>query len=488
MNLSKTKYCEGLQCKKMLWLYQNKPEVITEVCNDRIMKQGNLVHEVARYLFGNHIEINNNDNKNEMIKDTLYTIESYKDIIITEASFAYQNNFCSVDILIKNNDNYEIYEVKSGTELKDNYINDASYQYYILNKLGYKIDKCYLVYINNSYVRKELLDLNELFIKEDITNDVILLQDEVEKNIKDINDYLKEINEPDKDLDISCFEPYECPFFNYCSRNLPTNNVFNIVGMSKKNKVSLYQNGIYKYEDLLNTNINQKYKQQIKYELYDNEDYINKENIKEFLNTLSEPLYFLDFETFQMPIPLYVGLKPYEQIPFQYSLHIKENDNLIHKEYLSESGIDPRRKLAERLIIDIPKDVCVLAYNMSFEKTVIKRLADTYPDLKDHLMNIYNNIKDLMIPFQNKDYYTKEMHGKYSIKYVLPALFPSDESLNYHNLDLIHNGDEAMGAFANLDNLSDEDKLYAKERLLRYCELDTYAMVKIYEKLLEVIK
>ena len=124
---------------------------------------------------------------------------------------------------------------------------------------------------------------------------------------------------------------------------------------------------------------------------------------------------------------------------------------------------------------------------MSFEKSVIKNLAQIYPDLSNHLLNIYNNIKDLMIPFKDRAYYTKDMHGSYSIKYVLPALFPDDESLNYHNLDLIHNGSEAMSSFANLEDKSKEEQEYIRERLLRYCELDTYAMVKIYEKLKEII-
>ena len=168
------------------------------------------------------------------------------------------------------------------------------------------------------------------------------------------------------------------------------------------------------------------------------------------------------------------------QIPFQYSLHYleKENSILKHKEFLAKEDIDPRRSLAESLVNDIPKDVCILAYNMTFEKSVIKNLAYLYPDLKEHLLNIYNNIKDLMIPFYKRDYYTKDMLGSYSIKYVLPALFPEDENLNYHNLDLIHNGSEAMNAYANLGNLSKEEREIVRHNLLKYCELDTYAMVK----------
>ena len=489
MNLSKSRYCRGLQCKKMLWLEKNKPDKKEEINNDSILEQGNMVHEVARYLFGEHINIEYTQSLSEMVKDTYRTIESYKDVIITEASFTYQNNFCSVDILKKHNDEYEIYEVKSSTELKDVYINDASYQYYVLTNLGFKVTKCSIVIINNKYVRHGNIELDKLFIKEDITKNVINLQYTVEENINDINKYMDNELEQNKDIDINCFNPYPCPFFKYCSKHLPKDNVFNIQGMRKSSMFNLYHDGIYSYKDLLSSDINDKYKQQIEYELYDKEDYINKDKIKEFLDTLTYPLYYLDFETYQMPIPLYDDASPYEQIPFQYSLHYieKENGKLEHSEFLAEAGIDPRRSLAESLVRDIPKDVCTLAYNMSFEKGVIKRLANLYPDLSEHLLNIHDNIKDLMVPFRNRDYYTKNMHGSYSIKYVLPALFPNDKELDYHNLDLIHNGSEAMNSFKNLINLSKEEQEYVRDRLLKYCYLDTYAMVKIHNKLIEVV-
>lgn len=486
MNLSKSSYCRGIQCKKILWLEKNKPNEIEEQNNDRILEQGNDIHEVARYLFGSHINIEYTENLNQMIEDTINTIESYKDVVITEASFNYKNNFCSVDILKKENNKYEIYEIKSSTELKDIYINDASYQYYVLTSLGLKVEKIFLVHINSNYVRIGDLDLDELFIKQDITKEVKSLQDKVKTNIKEINEYV-ENKEQTKDIDENCFNPYPCPFFKYCTKHLPENNIFNIKRMQTRQKLKLYKKGIYSYEDILKEDINENYKRTIEYEIYDKEDYIDKEKIKDFLNTLKEPLYFLDFETYQMPIPLYNYVSPYEQIPFQYSLHILDKE-LKHKEFLAESGIDPRRSLAEQLVKDIPKNVTTLAYNMGFEKSVIKRLAKLYPDLKEHLMNIHDNIKDLMIPFQKGYYYTKDMHGSYSIKYVLPALFPNEENLNYKNLDLIHNGSEAMSSFQELINKPKEEQIYIRERLLRYCELDTYAMVKIYEKLKEITK
>ena len=490
MNLSKSRYCRGLQCKKMLWLEKNMPEVMTEPNNDSILEQGNAVHEVARYLFGEHINIEYTDNLNEMVKDTYRTIESYKNVVITEASFNYEKNFCSVDILKKNNDKYEIYEVKSSTELKDVYINDASYQYYVLKSLGFNVTKCSIVIINREYERMGSIDLNKLFLKFDITSDVLDLQAKVKETVKEINEYIDSETEPIEDLDQKCFKPYDCLFFNYCSRNLGHPNVFDLAAKPGVKCLKFYKEGYRTFKDLLKADLNNNQRQRVEFELYDKPDHIDKEKIKEFLDTLSYPLYYLDFETHQMPIPLYDRVKPYEQVPFQYSLHYQEQEDgeVKHKEFLAEAGTDPRRKLAERLVHDIPKDVCTLAYNKSFEQTRIRRLAEIYPDLHDHLMNIHNNIKDLEDPFSKKYYYTKAMGSSSSIKYVLPALFPDDPELDYHNLELIHNGGEAMNSFRAMENMTKEELTYTRERLLKYCELDTYAMVKILSKLKEKVR
>lgn len=123
---------------------------------------------------------------------------------------------------------------------------------------------------------------------------------------------------------------------------------------------------------------------------------------------------------------------------------------------------------------------------MSFEKGRIKELADQFEDLKESLMNIYDNIKDLMIPFFTRAYYKKEMQGSYSIKYVLPALFPNEPSLDYKNLDVVHKGDEASAAFLSLVGKTKEEQEHIRKCLLEYCKLDTLAMVKIWKKLKEI--
>lgn len=490
ISLSKSKYCKAIQCNKLLWLDKYKPEVAVPTARDMVLENGTKVGELARGLFGDYINIDFNKDLNVMIEETLKSLKN-KPNIITEASFNYENNFCSVDILKNDVDGIEIYEVKSSTYIHNIYLDDASYQYYVLKNLGLNVKSVNIVYLNKEYYRSGELEISKLFNIKNITDIAIQKQNEIKNKIEEINKYMLENNEkePEKDIDIYCFKPYECPYWQYCSRHLPKNNIFDIRIMHKDKKFELYKKGIINFEDVVNENINQKYLEQVIFEVNNKPPKIEKEKIKEFMGQLTYPLYFLDFETFQLAIPEFDGTNPYMQIPFQYSLHYVDdiNGKLHHKEFLAKSGIDPRRELAERLVEDIPKDVCVLAYNMSFEKTVIKKLANYYQDLHDDLMKIHDNIKDLMIPFYNRNYYVKEMKGAYSIKYVLPALFPDDPELDYHNLPVVHNGGEASDAFLSLASLSKEEQEKIREGLLVYCKLDTFAMVKIWEKLKEVI-
>lgn len=129
----------------------------------------------------------------------------------------------------------------------------------------------------------------------------------------------------------------------------------------------------------------------------------------------------------------------------------------------------------------------MLAYNKQFECGRLKELAQKFPDLSEHLMNVRGNIKDLLAPFQKGAYYNKAMGGSFSIKSVLPAVFPDDPSLDYHNLEGIHNGGEAMAIFPLIKDMPQEEQEKARKNLLKYCELDTYAMVKIWQKLVEVV-
>ena len=211
---------------------------------------------------------------------------------------------------------------------------------------------------------------------------------------------------------------------------------------------------------------------------------INKEEISNFINELKYPLYFLDFESFMSAIPLYEGTKPYQQIPFQYSLHYKEIEDgeLNHYEYLAKENENCTREFAKKLIEDLGEKGSIVVYNKSFECSRIRELANMYVDLSEDLLKLNERIVDLMDIFSKKHYYQKEMKGSFSIKYVLPSLFPNDEELDYNKLN-IQNGSMAMNVFPKLHLKEKEEIKQIREDLLKYCHLDTLAMVRILEKL-----
>ena len=367
------------------------------------------------------------------------------------------------------------------------YYADVAYQKYVLQNCGVHVTGTYLVTLNNQYVFDGTLKINELFNVTDISRFLPAEAQNVPAVLKAAEATLSMGTEPDTDIGNQCRSPYECEYWGYCTRALPTPNVFDLYRIRFKKALDCYYVGDVSYEDLIRRGrvSNKTQLRQIDFAMHDKGVYTDRTAIREFLSTISFPLYFLDFETMMPAVPKYIGTKPYQQIPFQYSLHYieREGGELRHKEFLAESGPDPRRALAERLCEDIPKNVCVTAYNKKFECGRIKELAAAFPDLSDHLLNIESNIRDLLTPFQSGWYYNREMGGSFSIKSVLPALFPDDPQLNYHNLEGVHNGSEAMDLFPQIQFMELAEKETARRNLLKYCELDTLAMVKVWEKL-----
>uniref|UniRef100_UPI0035630B55 DUF2779 domain-containing protein n=1 Tax=Sulfurovum sp. TaxID=1969726 RepID=UPI0035630B55 len=368
---------------------------------------------------------------------------------------------------------------------------DVSIQQYVLESLGFNVISSNVVHIDTSYVRGDELDLNGLFTIANVSDEVNALQAGIPQKLSEFEMYLSDReHEPNIEIGKHCNNPYKCDAKDYCwkvQRDIPDYSVFNIFNPGTKKQIELYEQGIVKIEEIPDE-LKMTAIQKQKVENWKSQaSYIDKESIEAFLDTLTYPIYHLDFETFQQAIPEWKGISPYQQIPFQYSLHIEHADGTLeHKEFLAEDGSDPRQELATRLVEDIPVHVTVLAYNMSFEKGVIEKLAINYSELTDHLRSINENLNDLMLPFQKQYYVTPQMQGSYSIKYVLPALVPEMERA-YKELDGVQNGTEAMNAFARLSRMAPEEKEKIRNALLAYCKLDTLAMVEILKHLKGVL-
>ena len=503
MNLSKSRYVAFRQCPKVLWLSINEPVEAAEADESR-MAAGIAVGNLAKGYFGTYKEAT--ATKADGCLDIPAMIARTKTLMadssvetICEAAFLTDGCYCAVDLLHREKGGWAIYEVKSssGDDFKDPdevYIMDIAYQRYVLEQCGVKITGTYLMRLDRNYVLQGDLDTKALFYIDDVKNSVSAEYPKVAPNCAKAKEILSLTTEPDKDLHEGCNAPYECAFKAYCMKahNVPSPSVFDLYRMSWKKALEMYQNGKVSFESLRDEKaINEHQRMQIESTLQ-NVDLIDKVKIRSFLSTLKYPIYQLDFETIQPAIPVYQGTHPYQQVPTQYSLHIQPSafGDCEHLEFLADAKSEnPMREVAEHLCNDIPANVMVMAYNAGFEKGRIKEMADAFPDLRNHLMAIHGNVVDLLVPFRDWAYYRPAMNGSFSIKKVLPALFPNDPRLDYHKLPgCVHNGGEAMDIFPKMRNMEGQELADTRESLLRYCELDTWSMVVVLRKLYEVSK
>ena len=486
--LSKSSFIKGLQCEKHLYLYKYHYGEMDEFSEMQkaIFQRGTDVGVLAQKLFPGGIEGTEGSPPayKKGIKRTDDLIQQGGEIIY-EAAFQFNEVLSIADIIVKEKNKWNIYEVKSSTSISETYLNDAALQYYVISNSGIEINDFSIIYINNQYIRNGELDINELFTIESVINYILPLQNFVEENVERLKEVISKREVPGIDIGEHCHNPYTCSFFNYCRKHIPEDSIFDFSGMHLKKKYELYHDGIIKLDD-----VSDDYKltknNGIQLDVYrSGEPLIDKDAITNFISDLEYPLYFMDFESFQPAVPLYDNSKPYQQIPFQYSIHFKDKKEgeLKHFEFLAEPGEDTRIKFIEGLLNDAKGKGDIVVYNKSFEITRLKEIARDFPQFADEIEKLILRIKDLMIPFQRKYYYAPEMKGSYSIKAVLPSLVPE---LSYNELE-INEGGLASITFESLQTETDMMIIAeTKKQLLEYCKLDTLAMVKILEKLVTV--
>ena len=492
MAISKSKYLAYKTCPKSLWMLLNKPELAVEdPTAQKHIDDGKEVGKYAKGYFKDTMDTTtfkpdgSLDIENMIGLTNRYLITDEK--TIAEASFSVDGLFCSVDLLHKADDGYEIYEVKATTNVEKEHCIDAAFQKYVLTKRGIDVKRVFILHLNNEYRRKGDINLQHLFLKEQIDDNKLYNDtlNDIERDIEEIRKLTKSKEEIEQVFLQAC---KACPFKKYCLRNIPSPNVTEINAL--RGTFGYLNRGIISYTDVLKSDINLNKRQKVQIEAYlrNTPLVIDVPAVRAFLKTVRYPIYHLDFESIMLPIPPCDDAWPYEQIPTQYSLHIEyEDGRLEHKEFLGDS-IDPRRGIAEALCRDIPKNGCVLAYNKTFECSRIKELAELFPDLRDHLENMASNVVDLIVPFKSGSYYSLAMGGSNSIKYVLPALYPNDPELDYHALPVVHNGGEAMDIYPKMLEADPEEQARIRDGLLKYCCLDTLAMVKVLRKVKECVE
>ena len=482
--LSKSKYLAAFQCQKRLWLEIHDKDKATPIdkVQEAIFNQGHYVGELAREYYPNGILIDSDYlNIPQGIQLTLDALADNPSSLY-EGFFQFNNVLVRPDIMVNNNDgSWDFIEVKSSTQLKPENIRDVAIQTYVLTGSKIKIRKSYLMHINREC---KFPNLKNLFSLEDLTEKIKPFIQNMDSSLDNLRTMLNTKKAPNISIGAHCTKPYNCSFKEFCWKDLPEYSVFNIPGLYLNKKEELYNRKIITVEDFQSSDYKLKQKQVDYIDSFKSKKpIINGNEIKNELNDLKYPLYFLDFETFGPAVPIFEDMSPYEQYPFQFSCHILDsNQNLSHKEYLHTNTKDPREPIINSLINTLGDKGTIVAYNASFEKTVISKLAKAFPSYEKELKKINERFWDQLIIFKKyyKDYRFKGSNG---LKSVLPILI---NGLNYDSLD-VNNGSKAQVVWSKMiQEIDKTKKSILIKQLLEYCKLDTLAMVEIHKFLIKI--
>jgi hypothetical protein len=482
LRISKSQYLKGIQCPKALWLYRHRPDLYPEISESQqhLFDTGNEIGQLAQQYFDNGVEITEEYYQiDQAIQSTEKAINAGYKIIYEATACSPDNAFSRIDILrkVKGSNAWDLIEVKGSAGVKDYHIDDTALQRYAFTGAGYNIRKSYLMHVNNQYVRNGVLELEKLFAIVDITDFVTTSMQDVPSKLQELFSILNKKTEPSIEIGGHCSDPFECDYTGYCWSHIPDYSVYNIFGGQKLEQ--LLSQGILDTKDVPDS-FNMTDRERIQIQSYKNgKIHADPACIKDFLDSLIYPLYYLDYETVLPAVPLFDGTRPYQQMPFQFSLHVQEikDGPIKHIEYLHTDNSDPRLGLIRELVRSCGQNGSVVVYNRGFEARINNELGIAFPDHKDQLDNITNRMVDLLVPFRSGYLYHPEMKGSASIKAVLPAFYPD---MGYDELEI------SDGSTASLKYLSCIKGLVSKEQkesifaeLRRYCGLDTLAEVKL---------
>ena len=484
--LSKSRYLNGLQCPRLLWIASNESERIPEpdAATQHIFDQGHLVGELARKLFPGGIDV--------PADDFMANIAMTKDLLqqrrpLFEAGVLSGKIYSRVDILNpENEDEWDIIEVNSSTSVKEVNLHDVSFQKLCWEDSGVRIRKCFLAFINNQYVRNGEINPKEFFSVQDITGEVAVASEGIRDRIAHMLEVIGASICPEVTIGLHCSDPYDCSLTD-CWDGLPEHNVFTLYYGGKKSH-ELYRSGVQSIADIpAGYKLNDKQRIQCGC-VASGTPYVDKGAVRQFLTSLEYPLYYLDFETFGTAIPLFDGTRPYQNIPFQFSLHTQESagGEVKHFAFLAEGRQDPRPELLVSMsrLIGNGGSGSIVAYNKSFEEGVLKDLGNAFPEYAGWVDGVISRLVDLIVPFRGFHYYHPSQKGSASLKSVLPAI----TGRGYEEMP-IGKGDDASLAFLSITfgDVSSEELARIREELLAYCALDTEGMVRIVERLREMV-
>lgn len=491
MVISKSEYMMFLKHPAWLWLKKHDKSKLpeTNVQLQSMFDTGHLFEEYAEKLFPSALKLgfaSYAEYVNLPVR-TQEAIEQGREIIL-QGRLEKENITCIFDVIEKVGENeYDLIEIKSSSSAKSEHAYDLSFQLQVMESSGFKIRNIKVIHLNREFVRNGEVDINELTVTADITREVRALKAKTIQNIKKAIAVVESEEMPSMSpryVGMGSIKEWMEVYKNVHGQ-LSSGHIYNIAAPTAQGLGQLEDLHVEQIKDIpLGFRLKPKQKWQLNAHI--NGRHMNKEKIKEFLDTFKFPLYFLDYETLMGVIPPFNGLKPYQQLPFQYSLHIMETPKakIKHCEYLHTKNSDPTTPLLTQLKKDIGTKGTVLVWNESFEKSCNDLMGRMQTDYEEFLLSVNDRIKDLMKPFSKGWFVDKEFMGSASIKKVLPALV---SELSYHDLD-IQEGATAqsiwMETFLNGGNKEQKEKI--TKDLLEYCKLDTLAMVEIYKVLLTI--
>lgn len=474
MKISKSDYILSLKCPLALWLKKHRQDLTPEF-NEATLNQGNEIGSLAQKLYTEGKLITHKPWEQEALAQTEKFVAEGIETIFEAVAQAQSGEYCAADILTRNDDgSWTIIEVKSSTECKEYHLLDLSFQYYVFTNAGYNIKNCYLATINNEYMRDGEIEPHKLFKFHNVTDEVIQLAENVPQNLS-LTRSIKSGEEPVCEIGKCCSNFFDCQYFAHCWKDIPEYSIFNVHRLEKAAQI-FHE---YKTADLkeLPEEVFPEGKKCKDIECYlQQKNIVKSEEITKFLAELQYPLYFLDYETINSAIPLFNGTHPYQQIPFQFSLHIQKSpeSELEHVEFLHQTQTDPREDLIKKLISSCGDSGSVIVYNQQFEKMVNRDLAQDFPKYAKEILKINERMIDLLVPFRQRMLYHYSQKGSASIKKTLPAF----TNMSYEDLEIGNGGDASSQYLAFMQGLVEKpEDLFKNLRV--YCGQDTLAMVKL---------
>lgn len=468
------------QCLKHFYLYRNHPNLRDKISKEKqfIFQRGTDVGIFAQQLFPGGIDVTKDEKWNQM-----HYAQRTKDLIeqgvetIYEATFIYDDLLVMVDILHKQDGNWKAYEVKSSIKISETYVKDACFQYFVIKNCLPDLIDFNLLTINPNYVLKGELDIQQLFKITSILKDANKNLSYFTFKTQVAKETLEKGKIPNIPIGTHCFQPYDCDFLGLCWKGMnEDNSIFYLGKQSKQQLFDYYNSGIKTIDAIDSTNLRKEIAIQVK-AVKTKEEQIYKEELSKFLSAIKEPYCSLDIEVWMAALPFYQNTKPFQQIPFLFSLIHEENDELKTFSYFKPIEEDLRLEFLKMILAATEKFETVLMYDKSLEENVLNQLSEVFPDYKSKIEFLKSKIIDLAEPVKQGSYYHPDMKGNFSLKSLAPIIH-ADTKFDGMN---IQSGISAMYVYESmLNQKNDIEKENIKTQLVEYCEMDARATFQLY--------